>query len=167
MVQARPENAEEVGRIHALSWKAAYCDILSPTDWLGFTPEKRAAVFRRNYQQTPDQTYLFYAAGEAKGMAILGPSWEEEYPEDLGEIGAFYFLPEAWGTGLAQKALHFCCSYFEKNGCQGVLLWVLEDNRRARRFYEKSGFCFDGTRRQFPAAHRICAELRYYRRLES
>ena len=83
VVQARPENAEEVGRIHALSWKAAYCDILSPTDWLGFTPEKRAAVFRRNYQQTPDQTYLFYAAGEAKGMAILGPSWEEEYPTDI------------------------------------------------------------------------------------
>ena len=109
-----------------------------------------------------------WASHRKKGRQFFaGIISKEEYPEDLGEIGAFYFLPEAWGTGLAQKALHFCCSYFEKNGCQGVLLWVLEDNRRARRFYEKSGFCFDGTRRQFPAAHRICAELRYYRRLES
>jgi RimJ/RimL family protein N-acetyltransferase len=28
-----------------------------------------------------------------------------------------------------------------------VFLWAFQENRRARRFYEKHGFCWDGTER--------------------
>ena len=67
-------------------------------------------------------------------MAILGNAEEPDIPAAAGEIGAFYFLPDAWGTGLAQEAMTYCLSRFQERGSTRVILWVLAENRRARRF---------------------------------
>lgn len=163
-VRALPEEAETFASIHAASWKAAYRDIFPPAYLAGFTPQKRAEVFRRHFGQGQEESYLFYTGEKAEGIAILGPSWELDYPEEVGEICAFYFLPEAWGTGAAQKGLDFSLAYFVEKGYAGAVLWVLEENRRARRFYEKGGFSFDGTRREF-RLERPYAEMRYFQKI--
>ena len=64
---------------------------------------------------------------------------------DLGvEIVALHSLPESWGTGLGHalitEALH-------QIGDCPTFLWAFKENTRARRFYEKHGFAFDGTQR--------------------
>ena len=49
-------------------------------------------------------------------------------------------------------------------GKKSVFLWAFQENKRARRFYEKHGFRWDGTQRvsEFDGA----AEVRYVRCLE-
>lgn len=37
-----------------------------------------------------------------------------------------------------------CIEEIKQSGFNKVLLWVLEDNHRARKFYEKYGFIYSG-----------------------
>ena len=60
------------------------------------------------------------------------------------EIVAIHTLPESHGTGLGAALL---TEALNQIGSQTVFLWAFEKNARARRFYEKHGFRWDGSRR--------------------
>ncbi|NUL25824.1 hypothetical protein HRW17_26205, partial [Streptomyces lunaelactis] len=47
----------------------------------------------------------------------------------------------------------------------GMLLWVLKENDRARRFYEKAGFAPDGAEEPFEVDGVAVPEVRYARAL--
>ena len=55
-----------------------------------------------------------------------------------GEIFALYILSDYYGTGLGIRLLDAALDRL--NDCSHVGLWVLKNNRRAIRFYEKRGF---------------------------
>lgn len=59
-------------------------------------------------------------------------------------LHGFYVVPERWGTGVAD-ALHDAA--LAQLDCAEVKLWVLEENTRARRFYEKRGWVRNGEER--------------------
>ena len=54
-------------------------------------------------------------------------------------LHALYVLPAYWGQGLGSRLLAAAGPVRE--------LWVLRDNARARRFYERHGWRADGTER--------------------
>ena len=66
--------------------------------------------------------------------------WQET--EDGAEIVAIHSLPESWGTGLGHALL---TEALKQIGDRPVYLWAFKDNTRARRFYEKHGFRWDGS----------------------
>lgn len=82
--------------------------------------------------------------------------WQET--EGGAEIVAIHSLPESWGTGLGQEML---AEALKQVGDRQVWLWAFQKNTRARRFYEKHGFHWDGSQRisEFDGA----VELRYVR----
>jgi RimJ/RimL family protein N-acetyltransferase len=71
----------------------------------------------------------------AVGLAAIDACW----------LHGLYVVPEAWGTGIA-LALHDA-ALDALPDCAEVKLWVLEENRRARRFYEKHGWRRNGESR--------------------
>ena len=77
---------------------------------------------------------------------------------DAVEIIAIHSLPESWGTGLGRAML---TEMLKQIGGRPVFLWAFKENSRARRFYEKHGFRWDGSERvsQFDDA----MEVRYVR----
>ena len=79
--------------------------------------------------------------------------------EDPVELVALHSLPESWGTGLGHAMLAEALS---RIGDRPVYLWVFQENHRARRFYEKHGFYWDGTQRisEFDGA----VEIRYFKK---
>ena len=83
-------------------------------------------------------------------------SWQET--EHGAEIVAIHSLPVSWGTGLGHAML---TEALKQNGNRPVHLWAFKENTRARRFYEKHGFRWDGTERvsEFDDA----LEVRYVR----
>ena len=83
-------------------------------------------------------------------------SWQEN--EDGVEIVAVHSVPESWGTGMGHAML---TQALDQIGDCTVHLWAFKDNTRARRFYEKHGFRWDGSERvsQFDGA----LEVRYVR----
>lgn len=144
--RAAEKDAADFGMINALSWRAAYKGIV-PDDYLaGFTPESRAERFGRGVKKGDDEFYLFLVNQKPAGMAVIGACHDDGAESGEGEIHAIYFLPEYWRQGFGKKAMRFCTDRLNKTGYKEVLLWVLEKNGNARRFYEKCGFATDGGR---------------------
>ena len=48
--------------------------------------------------------------------------------------------PDHWGTGVAGRLVDACLDDLNAMGSRTVALWVLADNHRARRFYERTGW---------------------------
>ena len=61
-------------------------------------------------------------------------------------------MPAWWGTGVAVELHDRGLELLRGQGCECCRLWVLEDNMRARRFYERHGWREDGRTRvvEFP-----------------
>lgn len=83
--------------------------------------------------------------------------WQET--AEGAEIVAIHSLPESWGTGLGHAML---TEALKQIGNRPVYLWAFKENIRARRFYEKHGFYWDGSERvsEFDGA----LEVRYVRK---
>ena len=79
-----------------------------------------------------------------------------------GELSHLYLDPEKTARGLGRKLFAFAKSHLRNLNQKGTLLWTLEQNERARKFYEKQGMTTDGARRGNPEAlgEGIC-EARY------
>ena len=59
---------------------------------------------------------------------------------------AIYVLPEAWGSGAGTSLMAAFKDWLAQEGYTTAMLWVLADNPRARRFYEREGWQVDGSR---------------------
>jgi GNAT superfamily N-acetyltransferase len=81
-----------------------------------------------------------------------------------GEVKDVYVVPEAWGTGVAGGLMSAALDALRDMGATEAFLWVVEENPRARRFYERDGWTHDGTSKPSPLGP---PELRYTKALGS
>ncbi|MDR3206721.1 MAG: GNAT family N-acetyltransferase [Oscillospiraceae bacterium] len=139
---AAADLAEELGAVHAASWRAAYRGLVPDAFLDTLTAERRTVALRAALPLSRDEFYLFRAEGAAAGAAILGACRSG----GGGELHALYFLPVWWGTPHTGAAMAFCLARLAALGHGAAILWTLEDNPRARRFYEKHGFALTGER---------------------
>ena len=131
-----PEDSlAELSSIYERSWKYAYRGII-PQNYLDSIPEGRWAG---SLSRPGLQSLVMLDKGRLIGTAAICPSRWESFP-DWGEIVSIYFLPEYMGKGLGGQLLDRCIGELTAQGFQRILLWVLEENHRARRFYERHGF---------------------------
>lgn len=129
----------EISNIYEKSWKYAYRNII-PQDFLDSIPAGRWA----NKVNAEGIYSLVLTKGSVPvGTASFCRSRRERY-SDYGEIISIYLLPEYIGKGYGGPLLRACLEELKKLGFERILLWVLEDNHRARKFYEKYGFTFSG-----------------------
>ena len=59
---------------------------------------------------------------------------------EVGELYAIYVTPAWWSAGVGRALMGSVLPALEAEGYRRVVLWVLADNARARRFYERAGF---------------------------
>jgi ribosomal protein S18 acetylase RimI-like enzyme len=65
------------------------------------------------------------------------------YPEQtVWWIGLFLFIPEIRSQGIGQKVLEGFAKYVRVNGGQAIMLGVVEENKRAYKFWKMAGFEF-------------------------
>ena len=166
IIKADTSHAQDMGHVHAKSWQKAYRGIASDDFAGAFTPQKRAEIFAQSISAKPDEDeyYLFKVDGRPAGIALLHKSREKSADGIDGEIYAIYFHPDFWGTGAAHKAFQFCVQRLKDWGCEKIIIWVLEKNTRARRFYEKHGFTSDGITQQVDLGVPL-AGVRYSKKL--
>jgi len=81
------------------------------------------------------------------------------------ELYAIYVRPERISSGVGHALMAELTGRARAAGFEEMLLWVLKDNARARRFYERAGFAPDGTEEPFEADGELVPEVRYVRRL--
>lgn len=130
-----------VSRIYEESWRAAYRGMV-PQAYLDGIP---AGHWTEALDRADRTALVMLDGGKPAGTAAVSPSRWPEHPE-FGEIVSLYLLPEYIGRGYGRPLLEAAVRELEGRGFRDILLWVLEENRRARRFYEKHGFRFGGPR---------------------
>jgi len=153
---ATPEEAEAVARVQVESWRAAYAHALPAEGLAGLSLEVRADLHRRFPPLVAE------ADGEIVGFVSVG---EGRDPGTDGELLAIYVHPEHWGSGFGKALIDAGEARLRELGHADAILWVLEDNPRARRFYEAAGWTTDGTTRPIEILGVLVPEIRYVKRL--
>ena len=142
----RMETDEEIrGKafVHWQAWHEAYADLVSPDYLDKLTLEKcEKMAFRWT-----ENTMVAKDGDRVLGFVSWGDRGEEA--PGIGEIFALYVLSECYGTGLGQRLMESGLEQLREYPV--VCLWVLKENTRAIRFYEKCGFRAEGTEDFHPA----------------
>lgn len=129
------DSREEISSVYELNWKFAYKGII-PQDYLDSVPSGQWCGALDN----PDRYTLVMLDGDTIiGTSSYCKSRFEDY-KAWGEIISIYFLPEYMGKGYGRCLLEQAVEALKAMGFKRIFLWVLEDNHRARHFYEKYGF---------------------------
>jgi GNAT superfamily N-acetyltransferase len=76
-------------------------------------------------------------------------------------VYAIYVLPEAWGTGAGHALMQESLRRLREDGYREAVLWVLDDNPRARTFYEREGWRLTGEAREETFLQTVVSEVRY------
>jgi GNAT superfamily N-acetyltransferase len=108
-------------------------------------------------------TFVAELDGHVVGFASVGASREEDARE--GELYAIYLLPSCWDRGIGRALLERAEKSLRASGFTEAVLWVLEGNERAERFYRAGGWQPDGTRKLDAFAGPPLPELRYRKAL--
>ncbi|MGZ4292357.1 MAG: N-acetyltransferase family protein [Gaiellaceae bacterium] len=154
---ASPADALAVETIRVRGWRAAYRHVFPAGD-LDELPID-AERWRKRFEVPPPgwTTFVCVDGGGIVGFASVGPSRDED---GLGELYAIYVEPDVWSTG-AGRALMAAAEGQLTSEYESALLWVLEENPRARRFYERAGWAPDGARKAEERFGVRAPEVRY------
>ena len=152
---ATPDDVPACARLHVACWRAAYGPLVAPELLEGRLDLARFEEAWRTRLEGGEQRLLAVSDGVPIGFAASGPGRDADRPTPR-ELYALYVAEAHWRRGVGRLLLA------EELDGQDASLWVLEDNARARRFYERLGFEPDGCRREHAAL--LVQELRLVRR---
>lgn len=158
--RATADDAAAVGGIHVESWNVAYRGIM-PDDVIAKTDLAYRTKFWRERIADPEwPVFVIEEEGHCLAFCQMVPSRDEDDdPQRVGHITSLHVLPWLRGRGHGRALMDHVLAEFRRRGFAAVTLWVLEENRDARRFYEKYGFQLDGGTRRYPKTQ--VPEVRY------
>ena len=163
--EATLEDAAAIGRVQVASWRHFYAGILPDAVLAAQDAAVRAGRWASWIGEAGSARRVLVGEldGAVAGFAAFGPG--RDPPGDApgaGELYAVYLAPEAAGRGLGRAMMGAAEAGLAAYGA--AFLWVLEDNARARRFYEAAGWEADGEVKVDPFGDETRRELRYRRR---
>lgn len=143
--RAAVSDAPTLAKVHVDSWQVAYQGIVPASHLERFTYQRREEAFRQALAADLEETYLIEDGDQAAGILTIGASRDADLdPNEVGEIWGIYLAPAYWRRGIGTTLVREAERILRSRGCKDVILWVLDDNLDARRFYEKMGFSLDG-----------------------
>jgi GNAT superfamily N-acetyltransferase len=159
---------EAVSTIRVRGWQTAYAGIVPQGCLDKLSVTRDAAERRKFFARSAGRVHNLVAEspeGELVGWASLGPYRSQEFPAGVGELYALYAHPDRVGTGVGRALITAALDRGTELGWDRVLLWVLAENARARRFYSHAGFAPDGAETVDDYEGAQLRELRYARDL--
>ncbi|MFE0631485.1 GNAT family N-acetyltransferase [Streptomyces sp. NPDC058864] len=141
------DDIDAVAAIRVRGWQKAYAGIV-PQAYLdamdvGADAERRKEWFDAGGSRVDN--LVAADDGEVTGWAALGPYRGEPDDAEVGELYAIYVRPDRTGRGAGRALMDAVRARATERGFRSLRLWVLADNARALRFYERSGLVPDGT----------------------
>lgn len=162
-------HAAQIAAVQRETWFAAYAGIIAPEVIDRVTVPDDGARVRQSFRTRPLQRMLVAVdpgpadpgagdpgASGIVGYASFGPEtdvlnapWPHPLTADgeggrVAELYALYVRPAWWSTGAGRALMEKVLARSAAAGYRSITLWVLRDNQRARRFYERAGFAPDG-----------------------
>jgi ribosomal protein S18 acetylase RimI-like enzyme len=154
------DDFDALGEIYAKSWKTAYQGIV-PHEYLeGLDGSRWAGVLAASQ----NDAYVIMDGGKYVGTSSICAARDERL-KGWGEIISIYLLPEYFGKGYAKPLFERAVNALAEKGYKNIYLWVLAENKRAQRFYEKNGFHKSRDIKHISIGGKELTEFRYSRHL--
>lgn len=146
---AVPEDAPGIATVHVSSWQFAYSGFLSESVIQSYTVSKREKYWRRFIADSKNWTvFLLDSNSGVKGVAsVIAARDDELHQTATSELAALYLDRSVCGKGVGFEMLRHCWGEARTRKYTTMVLWVLECNERALRFYRKHGFERDGAKK--------------------
>lgn len=146
--RAVPGDEKVLACIQTESWKAAFSAILSAGELERSTNLERAEeMYRKVLDQHKAELVIEFVdkqphciAGWSRNRNGLG--------EAAAELICIHSLCDKWHQGYGSVMMRHVLEEMKEVGYSQAILWVFEENRRSRRFYEKHGFRLSGQKNQ-------------------
>lgn len=139
-------DAEDIARVHVLSWQHAYRGIL-PDELLDSLTIHERTKQRKDALMTPlnesVRNWVAERDAEIVGWAGTAISRDEDLDDRVHELLAIYLLPSEIGKGTGRRLMQHCIDDALVRGFEEMTMWVLVGNERAQRFYAAAGFVPD------------------------
>jgi GNAT superfamily N-acetyltransferase len=168
-------DTEALAGVRQETWRAAYEGIIPAEILARVTGDVNRN--RGTFRSHPTRP-LLAAVGpsdEVVGYASYGPERAADgtfgpLPGSGGavcaaELYAIYVSPDRWSSGAGRALMEHVLDGAHNAGYSDISLWVLDKNKRARRFYERAGFTLTGEQQVLAGLGGVI-EVRYARTLQ-
>lgn len=137
--QAGKQDIPRIAEIIVFGKRVAYRPIFN-NDCVSFN-EFQVVQLYEEYKNNPDRLdgMLIYDDGIVKGIINGRPIGDKVF-----EITDFYVEPFFVKQGIGTLLIKYLIQQVRQKGGHKIVLWVIKDNRNARRFYEANGFIDSG-----------------------
>jgi GNAT superfamily N-acetyltransferase len=153
-------DTEAIGRVHVRAWQATYYEVMPATFLAAMDPAARAEQWRAAIERgLPLHAQLVAAVDDVPvGFSAFGPARGDER---RGEVYAINVDPDWVERGVGQPLFAAAVAALTDFGFTELVLWVVRENARARRFYERNGWVADGEEQRAEFGGATVVELRY------
>lgn len=138
---ANPSDAGSIAKVHVDAWRTTYAGIVPDKYLASLSHGNRESNWEEMLASDRPAHGIFVVethGGEVVGFANCGPE-RGSTPTYRGELYAIYLLEEYQRMGIGHRLVSAVAQRLLVDGLSSMLLWVLEDNHPARRFYESLG----------------------------
>jgi GNAT superfamily N-acetyltransferase len=152
---ATRDDADGITDVQVASWRAGYAHVFPDSILYADDFDSSRRAFWNAWRFAPGHriAVALEADGDAErviGFCSYGPERERARGfTGRGEIWAFYLHPDRWGSGAAAELMEHVEERLRAEGFATAVLWVLRDNPRARRFYERNDWAPTGIEANF------------------
>lgn len=149
-------DAQGIAMVHVRSWQEAYKGQVDQAHLDSLDPATRAERWTEGLARDGwprAGTLVAVHNTEIVGFATFGPARRKDEDQDsttVGELQAIYVLPGQWRGGVGRTLMVAALDALTTAGFTEVVLWVLDGNVRAERFYASTGWRPDGGRSTHP-----------------
>ncbi|MGJ0509651.1 MAG: N-acetyltransferase family protein [Methylocystis sp.] len=160
-----------VAGVHLDSSRVAYRGICPDSVLDALTLSGRIELWRGRYHDLgPEGRLWIIGRPQVIGFAAADRADDAEDGGKTCELLSFYVLPEWWGKKIGYDLMQWLLEDFRQRQYRTIILWTIRSNRRARDFYERTGFvCDERARRISRRESGVLVEydeIRYSRRLD-
>ena len=143
---ARVEDAAATAAIRVGGWQASYRGQLPDGLLDRLSVERDTLRFADHVGHLPAGRRVWVAEldREIVGFASTGPTRDQDGAGEA-EIYAIYVRPDRYRCGIGGALLAHAVTDLAGQGYTRAMLWTLDTNSAARRFYEREGWRADGT----------------------
>lgn len=140
--QARLADAEGIARAHTASWRTSYRGLLPDRVLDQLDVDQRAASWRRVLEDRSISTLVAYDTTHHDIVGVCDAGRTRSTRGNTAcaaEIYRFYLEHHARRHGLGREMFERQTAWMRDQHLRSLVIWVLETNHHARRFYEAMG----------------------------
>ena len=138
--KAIPGDEQVLAYIQTESWKAAFAGILSPEELVRCTNQEKAEqMYHSILWREGCNMAIEFVDGKPHCIAAWGKN-RCDLSDTVGELICIHSLQNNWAKGYGSAMMEYVLVQLQQAQYESVILWVFEENSRARKFYEKHGF---------------------------